>query len=516
MEILLKNSKNGSLTCSKDNISLHSNFDPEKEAERFVSLIETSYLPSFIVITGPCLSYTARYFKSRFPNAQTIAVQYSSDFEDYKKNWDYSFSCNSETDLNSINDRIFSIIGEEKLFSTLFLSWKPSEKAWSDSASSLWKSFKDLLAKAESVISTRNFFNRRWFLNSVRFYSSIKKICIPSKTNKPIVVTASGPSLKNSMPFLKENRESFILMAASSSVLPLLENGLTPDFCISTDGGWWAKKHLEPLIRLYNRDGTTIPLIIPPECAIPTELFTTMPIVPLSYSDFPDADFFRTSDIPFVRGERNGTVSGTAAVLALNMTTSNVFFCGLDLATSKSSFQHTQPNALEPLNSLTDSRIKPTETRITASAFSSSTSLGIYRNWFSSRNKDFYSRVFRIVTKKDNLEQISNLKDIYIDSEIPECFYSSSTDSTKKQVCKISDSDTIRTQKRITQFLENIKTEIETKPQNPYNIDWYKIAALKEVVLSERAGNKSFPEEIKEKTIELLDAAITLVNRIDK
>jgi len=120
------------------------------------------------------------------------------------------------------------------------------------------------------------------------------------------------------------------------------------------------------------------------------------------------------------------------------------------------------------------------------------------------------------VTKKDNLEQISNLKDIYIDSEIPECFYSSSTDSTKKQVCKISDSDTIRTQKRITQFLENIKTEIETKPQNPYNIDWYKIAALKEVVLSERAGNKSFPEEIKEKTIELLDAAITLVNRIDK
>ena len=64
--------------------------------------------------------------------------------------------------------------------------------------------------------------------------------------------------------------------------------------------------------------------------------------------------------------------------------------------------------------------------------------------------------------------------------------------------------------------MKKIKTEIETNPQNPYNIDWYKTAALKEVVLSERAGNKSVPEEIKEKTIHLLDSAITLVNRIDK
>ncbi len=512
MDILLKNSKNGSLTCSKDNISLHSNFDPEKEAERFVSLIESSYLPSFVVITGPCLGYTVRYFKVRFPNAKTIAIQYSLDFESYSDKWDYSFSFTSESDLNSINDKIFSIIGEEKLFSTLFLSWKPSEKAWPDLAALLWKSFKDLLAKAESVISTRNHFNRRWFLNSIRFFSTVKNICIPEKTDKPIVITASGPSLRHTLPFLKEHRESFILMAASSSVLPLLENGITPDFCISTDGGWWAKKHLEPLLRY----GTTIPLIVPPECAIPTELLSTAPIVPLSYSDFPDKFLFESSGIPFLQGERNGTVSGTATVLALNMTTSNVFFCGLDLAATTKGFQHTQPNALEPINSRSDSRIKPTETRCMASAFSGSTSLGIYRNWFSSRNKDFYSRVFRLVTKKDNLVQIPNLQDIFIDSETPECFACVSKTSSKKTDYKIFDSDTNKSKNHINQFLKKIKTEIETNPQNPYNIDWYKIAALKEVVLSERAGNKSVPEEIKEKTIQLFDSAITLVNRIDK
>ncbi len=514
MDIILKNSRNGSLTCTKDSISLHSTFDPEKEAERFVSLIESSYTPSFIVITGPCLGYSAQYLKKRFPDSKTIAIQYSTDFESNSNNWDYSFFITKQDDTDFINDRLFSIIGEEKLFSTLFLSWKPSEKAWPDLAATLWKSFKDLLEKAESVISTRNFFNRRWFLNSIRFYSSVKKICIPEKTDKPIVVTASGPSLGHSLPFLKKYRESFVLIAASSSVLPLLENEIIPDFCITTDGGWWAKKHLEPLIRLYKSRGVSVPIIAPPEGAVPTELLSNAPIVPLSYSDFPDKLFFEATGIPFIAGERNGTVSGTAAVFALKMTTSNVFFCGLDLAPSLKGFQHTQPNALEPINNRQDIRIKPTETRITASAFSGGSSLGIYRNWFSSRNESFYKRVFRIVSNNDSLEPIPHLKDICIDSETPKCFTEGNSD--KDLSYKTSESDTTRTRKQIYQFLEKIKAEIDTNAENPYNIDWYKIAALKEVVLSERAGNKAVSDGIKEKTIQLLETAVTLVNRMSK
>ena len=65
-------------------------------------------------------------------------------------------------------------------------------------------------------------------------------------------------------------------------------------------------------------------------------------------------------------------------------------------------------------------------------------------------------------------------------------------------------------------FLEKIKAEIDTNPENPYNIDWYKIAALKEVVLSERAGNKKVSDELKEKTIQLLKTAISLVNKLSK
>jgi hypothetical protein len=518
VDVLITNSKNGSVTCSLGNISLHSTFNPEKEAERFVNLIETSFLPSFVVITGPCLSYTAHYLKERFPCIKTIAIQYSADFNDYSQNWDYSFTFTNKNDIIFINDRIFSIIGEEKLFSTLFLSWKPSEKAWPDLSACLWKSFKDLLSKAESVISTRNFFNRRWFFNSIRFFSSVKKIIIPKRTDKPIVIAASGPSLKHAIPFLKEYRNSFILLAASSSIQPLLSNGIIPDFCISTDGGWYAKKHLEPLFRNVENISTSsldIPLIIPPEAAVPSKLLENANIIPLSYSDFPDKLLFEATGFPFLRGERNGTVSGTAAVLALNMTTNRVFFCGLDLAVSKE-FQHTQPNALEIINSNGDCRTRPQETRCAASSTSGNVSLSIYRNWFSSRTEDFYNRVFRIVTKKDNLDQIQNLHDIYIDSEIPNCFSSSLSNKPQAQKCKTDVFETRSNKKKIIDYLENVITEIETNTENSYNMDWYKIAALKEIVLSERSGSKSVPAEIKEKTFHLLDAAIKLANRIIK
>ena len=538
MDVLIANSKNRSITCSLGNISLHSTFNPEKEAERFVALIETSYLPSFVVITGPCLSYTAQYLKKRFPCIKTIAIQYSTDFQDYSQNWDYSFTFTNKNDTVFINDRIFSIIGEEKLFSTLFLSWKPSEKAWPDLSASLWKSFKDLLSKAESVISTRNFFNRRWFFNSIRFFSSVKRIIIPKRTDKPIVIAASGPSLGHSFPFLKEYRNSFILMAASSSIQPLLSNGIIPDFCISTDGGWYAKKHLEPLLRTgeilsaanetalenlsslsengnFSASSFNIPLIIPPEAAVPSKLLENSQIIPLSYSDFPDKQLFEATGFPFIRGERNGTVSGTSAVLALNLTTNSVFFCGLDLAVSKE-YQHTQPNALEIINSNGDCRIKPQETRCAASSSSGNGSLSIYRNWFSSRSNDFYNRVFRIVTKMDNLEQIPNLQDIYIDAEIPECFTVSLSNTPHTHKFETEVFETNCTQKKIIDYLENVITEIETNTETSYNMDWYKIAALKEIVLSERSGNKSVPAEIKEKTLSLLDAAIKLANHIIK
>ncbi len=508
MDVTFKNSKDGNLTCTKGNISLHSSFNPIKEAERFVESISSSFLPSYIVMTGSCLGYASSFLRQRFPAAKLVSIQYSKSFAEYDDKWDKAFVLDEDSDAKLLEEELFSVIGEEKLFSTLFISWKPSEKAWPDLASSLWKSFKELLSKAESIISTRNYFNKRWFINSVKFFIKTQKICLPQKTDKPIIVTASGPSLASAMPFLKENRGAYILLSASSSLLPLLENDIIPDFCISTDGGWWAKKHLEPLLR----KNISIPLIIPPEAASPGAILSNIPIVPLNYGDFPGSLFFQATDMPYVMGERNGTVSGTAAVLALSMTSGNVFFCGLDLAVSKQ-YQHTQPNALEIINSQKDDRLHPLETRCASSSFSGSASLSIYRNWFATRGDSFYKRVFRLVTANDNLEQIPHLQDIFIDKTSACLFQNISLNKSceRKEITL----DTGKNESEVFQMLKKIKDEIETKPETPYNYEWYKMAALKDVIQAERTGDKTVLDDIHKKTIQFLDEAISKTSRTE-
>jgi hypothetical protein len=92
--------------------------------------------------------------------------------------------------------------------------------------------------------------------------------------------------------------------------------------------------------------------------------------------------------------ERNGTVSGTAACFALSITTGDVFFCGLDLASSPG-FQHTNPNRLDMRSRPDDFRLKPLAHRLAESSFSSG-ALSVYRRWFASRSPAFTGRVYRI------------------------------------------------------------------------------------------------------------------------
>ena len=64
-QIINYNAKNGQETCSINNINIHSSYNPEKEAERFVNLIEATINPSIIFITEPGFSYCAKYLKQR-------------------------------------------------------------------------------------------------------------------------------------------------------------------------------------------------------------------------------------------------------------------------------------------------------------------------------------------------------------------------------------------------------------------------------------------------------------------
>lgn len=205
--------------------------------------------------------------------------------------------------------------------------------------------------------------------------------------------------MQDSIKEIQKHRCDFFLIALSSALRPLLQNDITPDLCISTDGGYWAKEHIA---------SSPIPLALSGESALYGKDFS-QGIVPLSYGNGPEALLLEKCQITTLPAVRNGTVSGTALELALTLTTGPVFACGLDLSSNKG-FQHIQPNALELQSSQNDFRLSTKESRQYKAQLSTG-SLEIYKNWFKSKSAIFASRFFRINTPPQ-IASLGTIRDI--------------------------------------------------------------------------------------------------------
>lgn len=405
MDIKYENARNGDRICSVGGIKLHSGYDPQKEAERFVSGLTCAFSPSHIVVTGPALSYCASYLRKRYEKASLIAVHYTVGLDYDNSIWDKVFYADPD-DSTPLSEMLYSYLGEEGISSALFASWQPSEKIFPENYSYVWSEIKKAVVKSRNVLTTRSYFARRWIKNAVNF-------CLYSKNNSyitygdaPAVICASGPSLKDSIPHLKKHRKQFFLIAVSSALSPLLHENLLPDLCISTDGGYWAKRHLSH----YLKKVAQLPLALSPESACYGSCFDH-PVIPLSYGDGPGETLLRECSYKAMNAARNGTVSGTAAEFALSITRGPVFFCGLDLEPNKS-FSHTQPNELEDMSQVFDYRLSTKEGRLSPSSFPS-VPLATYLSWF--QNKDFKGRLFRLSDSYSYGNRLGKVDDVDFD-----------------------------------------------------------------------------------------------------
>lgn len=409
MNISIETAKNASQTCIVDGRFLHSKYNPENEAKSFVSNIDCNFCPSCIIITGASLPYTIPFFKEKFPNTPVYSIQYNNFFIKYKE-WDASFLCTESTNIEQFTEVLYSTIGENNLCAPLVLSWKASENIFIKESDIAWKSIKLLLQKTRDIVTTRSYFCMPWLKNSIRFCAFTKNFVTIKPIQKSVLLVASGFSLKNSITLIKKNRNSFFILAVSSAICTLTENNIIPDLCISTDGGYYAKNHLDILISLHKK-GIDIPLAISTESNVPNYILEHCPIVPLTFNDGIESILLNICKIPSTSAERNGTVSGTASIFAQQLTTKNVYACGLDLANSNG-YSHCQPNAHEKINNLKDFRLSPLENRICPKPRTNELSpMDIYRQWFETRNESFSNRFFRLSTD-GYTNKLGTIKDI--------------------------------------------------------------------------------------------------------
>lgn len=402
MDLLFQKAKNDEITVKYNNNFLHSNYNPSKEAERFIESISLPYIPEIVFFTEPALSYCIKYFKQKYPEIKTGVIRYVKGFEDYNSDFDYVI--NYYEHLDNFADYFSSLFNEEQILSTYFINWKPSTSVFPETDQKVWLFIKQIMDNAKTLLVTRQYFEKKWLVNTFNFAKYVKnQVSFNKKVEKPVLIISSGPSLKDALPVIKENREKFFIIALSSSISLLLKNNILPDLLMSTDGGFWAGEHLKKIIKYE------IPLALPTEAFCKKSVLSKINILPLQYSDGISNLINKKTPFNFMMIERNGTVSGSALQFALNLTKKEVFFCGLDMSSQKG-FQHSQPNEIEINSSLKDFKINSKELRSVRSENGSST-LQIYLNWF--KNLNLHGRtVYRIINNNFKKNTLGQIKDI--------------------------------------------------------------------------------------------------------
>ena len=183
--------------------------NPENEAKSFVQNLEPTFCPSTVFIVEGALSYCIPFLRDRFPQAKLVTIRLFNEFKDYDKDWDKVFYFSSS---QFFDEHLFSYFGEEELLKSAFFTWKPVELNFPQVVQEVFECIKKAVSKSRDVLYTRSYFARRWFTNSINNICMLKNSSIINKIEKDILICASGPSLKESIEYIKKYRESFFII----------------------------------------------------------------------------------------------------------------------------------------------------------------------------------------------------------------------------------------------------------------------------------------------------------------
>lgn len=82
-----------------------------------------------------------------------------------------------------------------------------------------------------------------WINNSIKSFTNPKlrypvNLLENTFKNKTALILGAGPSLKDNIEKIKQNREKFVVFTVHRTLETLRKNGITPDFCVIVDAQW--------------------------------------------------------------------------------------------------------------------------------------------------------------------------------------------------------------------------------------------------------------------------------------
>ncbi|MEM5948066.1 6-hydroxymethylpterin diphosphokinase MptE-like protein [Spirochaetia bacterium 38H-sp] len=375
---------------------LHSAYNPQKEAERFLDNIQElkEHRPSCIILMGAGEGYIYSELKKRFTNIKIIRIFYSREIP-VNKNLPTGHLDWIPGDTYDLKNFLYHTIEDRDIPGIVIIEWPASANIWKKEATKAKETAIQFIRERTGTILTSIASGRRWFENIIRNILFIEKIAAIESWPEEILILASGPTLEKVL----DTPIQHTTIALPSSLCSLAFRNIKPDAAISTDGNHYAKIHLVHL-------DPAVPLFAAFTAALPLKTCKNTNIIPIAQHTALETPLTTLLPYPHLNLPPHGTVAGTALQLAINNNTNHILIAGLDLA-SYDMQQHSRPHSFDPIWEENTKRITPlftkklisildTTTRITNTPWRKNRALETYAGWFSHLTPPAHIKITRI------------------------------------------------------------------------------------------------------------------------
>lgn len=243
--------KSGLVTIKYDNKYVHSKYDPIRESEQFADgNIELLSKP-IVVVYGLGLGYHIDAMVKKLESSSILYVfEYNMELvKCCKKINSKVFEYKNVKIIDSNDAKFYEKLAEVLEEAGDVITHKASLETIRLNNELLYNLINDYsLVKQSSEYNEelRKLGEENFEVNKKQNYKLIGEfIELYKDSDKPYVITASGPSLDNELELLKENREKFNIISVGSSLRALMSKGIRPDAVVIIDGKEIVKRQFE-------------------------------------------------------------------------------------------------------------------------------------------------------------------------------------------------------------------------------------------------------------------------------
>ena len=329
-ELFIENSKTGLPTAKYNNLYLHSKYDPIKEAKKTALEYKKSDL---FVFAGFGLGYLVEEIANIFPESYIVV------FEPNKELFYAALSCRDYTSLvknknirfilENSAEEIKRVLIPRYIKKVTYIPLSNRTKNNDEVFNPISHIIKLYLDRLNINKNTLNKFGKLWVKNQIKnlpllgYKNDISDIFYQFKDIPGIIVSA-GPSMELIIPYLKEVKDKFLILAVDTALKSLLKEGIEPDIVMSIDSQFWNAKHLEGI--------KTNKTILVADSSIQSSALRSFDNrVYFIHSTFPMGKFFESHRMQFPKIASGGSVSTNIWDFAQKLGLSSTYFIGQDL-----------------------------------------------------------------------------------------------------------------------------------------------------------------------------------------